>query len=75
MIIIHNTKMFKINDEGLIATMLNVPIWQVYGFSMFLFISILLILKSLQKGYFNKCFKYAFIFNFFIMVLFQIKII
>lgn len=75
MIIIHNIKMFQINDEGLIGTMLNIPILQVYVFFMIVFISILLILKSVQKKYFNKCFKYAFVLNLLIMVLFQIKII
>ncbi|AGY74609.1 hypothetical protein [Clostridium autoethanogenum] len=73
-IIINPYNMFPINDEGLIAKFLNVPIWQVYGFFIAVFILLLLILRSIKKDYFYKCFKYAFAFYFFIDILFAIRI-
>lgn len=66
---------FPINDEGLIAKFLNVPIWQVYSFSLIAFISILLFLKLIDRDSFYKCLKYAFLFYFIIAVMSGIKII
>lgn len=75
LIILINLKgMALINDEGLISKFLNVPIWQVYRFFLIVFISILLFLKLIQKDYFYKSFKYAFLFYFIVIVLFEIKI-
>ncbi|QXE17639.1 hypothetical protein [Clostridium sp. 001] len=73
-IIINPDNMFAINDEGLIAKFLNVPIWQVYVFFIAAFIFVLVILRSIKKDYFYKCFKYAFVFYFFIDILFTIRI-
>lgn len=73
-IIINPDNMFAINDEGLIAKFLNVQIWQVYVFFIAAFIFVLVILRSIKKEYFYKCFKYAFVFYFFIDILFTIRI-
>ena len=64
---------FAINDEGLIAKYLNFPVWSIYIIFMILFVSIIIVLKIIQKDKFNKCFKYACLF-YFIIMLFEIKI-
>lgn len=66
--------MLPINDEGLLAKLLNMPIWQTYSIFAILFVSILLLLKYIHKDIFNKCFKYAFVF-YLIVSIFQIRII
>ncbi|HBP65384.1 MAG TPA: hypothetical protein DD730_14255 [Desulfosporosinus sp.] len=69
---VYNSNVFQINDEGLIAKMMSVPTWQIYGFFMIAFIMILFLLRLIQREYFYKCFKYAFVLYFIVMV-FQIR--
>ncbi|GLC32625.1 hypothetical protein [Clostridium omnivorum] len=73
-IILGAKDMLPINDEGVLAKILNMPIWQTYSIFTILFVSILLLLKYIHKDIFNKCFKYAFVF-YLIVAIFQIKII
>ncbi|WP_315118614.1 hypothetical protein [uncultured Clostridium sp.] len=69
---------FYINDEGLIAKAMNLPVWMTYGIFLAAFLMIILAVVYKLRGRIRehiKKFKLAYILHFFVTIIFVIRII